>query len=233
MNGAALPVGSILFHAPRSKEVSSVHGSSNCCWGSVSAGGGAVHYDERSCGLNSSDYDAVLDDAKKFVLDWGERRQRRERKYDNLKLSFMGDSMTRQTFAGLECEIRKIYGCGRAARRTHVLADAILAHHDPRFRLPRVQSVRTSTPLAPISTPTLSPLSLDVCREAEDFLQSSIIYISLSKKPKRKIGNDKPCSFSVSSESKKPIRANADWGEIQAHHCHGQIVFAVVSGRKV
>jgi hypothetical protein len=110
MNGAALPLGSKLFHAPSSKAVSSVHGSSYCCWGSISAGG-AVHYDEtivrfeqfrlRRFETRKSSCRTGANGARKTTtMDVIATCVRHDRiAANNLTLSFMGDSMTRQTLA--------------------------------------------------------------------------------------------------------------------------------------
>jgi hypothetical protein len=85
-----------------------------CCLGSISSGG-AVRFNPLTCRQNVSEYDissyteqflpSKVDDNDKpncDVCDIVELVRS-----NNLTLSFMGDSMTRQTFVGLECEIRK------------------------------------------------------------------------------------------------------------------------------
>jgi hypothetical protein len=88
-----------------------------CCLGSIS-NGGAVTFNPRSCRLNVSDYD-IASYTEQFVPHLRHGMVENDElacdvcdivemvRSNNLTLSFVGDSMTRQTFAGLECEIRK------------------------------------------------------------------------------------------------------------------------------
>lgn len=90
-----------------------------CCLGSISSGG-AVRYSPQRCRWNISSYD-IPEYLERFVPD--------SALCDvcgivdmllnsSLTLSFLGDSMTRQTFVGLECEIHKHYHHATITRET-------------------------------------------------------------------------------------------------------------------
>jgi hypothetical protein len=105
---------------------------SYCCLGSISAGG-AVFYNPNQCRLPVSDYD-LSDYTSQFIptmvsTSTSSMDHHQDSCDDvcamvqmlsshNLTLSFLGDSMTRQTFVGLECEIHKQYHTGTGYRVT-------------------------------------------------------------------------------------------------------------------
>ena len=126
-----------------------------CCLGSISAGG-EVRYNPQRCRWNISSYN-ISEYLEQFVPD--------SAICDvcgivdlllnsSLTLSFLGDSITRQTFVGLECEIRKHYHHATITRET-IKADRSnietrLAPGQPawRYGLTETVSLGISTPIA-------------------------------------------------------------------------------------
>jgi hypothetical protein len=89
-----------------------------CCLGSISSGG-AVRFNPLTCRLNVSEYD-ISSYTEQFMPSKVDDNDDDDKprncdvcdivelvRSNNSTLSFLGDSMTRQTFVGLECEIRK------------------------------------------------------------------------------------------------------------------------------